>query len=731
MAQQTRNNVKSNFQAGDKPTEAQFSEAFDSSVFIRDEKIVGSVDSISDLIGVATTNFPDGLAIHVKDYYPSSSGGGGIFYWDSSESQTNHNGGTIIDPDHTQTIGSSAWYSSENSGNGCWKRPIGDSISFLEFGPNADGNTDDGPIFQNAINASQNEEVPLVVPYDSSGYYINTSSSIDLSKPFKLEGKSQPLILAESKWLDTTTSNTESLTLDADGTRGDYQITVTDTSAANKGEMLYISSDKEVCAGPWPEDARELFVIAEVVDSTTLRLSHPLTFDYDISVDTISITVYQDAGRVDIDNFELKHQGSYSDYIINISSAQNPKVENIKIRNDSLNETNDCLSFSTSIEPVIKNIRGEGIRYGVFISNAVRGANISNITGHHSRHLTIVGELAQDTLVSDVTGYYNNSTVDTHAAINTKYNNIVTWQDDNTSGFRGIGGSVENSRFNDMQDSTSSGYIYINNADFDEALSKEYPFTMNNVVMTGANPRIWFQQEGDVKISNFETDILFIFEDTSSTPEPDVQISNSTITRTRFRQNILHCDNVIFEHEGNDLALDLAGHGGVHLHNCEISDFPYVCNILNGQTNDHKFVGCTFNGMDNFIDAGNSVNDEIEFTFIGCTFNNFTNSFDTTRIKHGDINVSENKFVSMPDTLLKINMGADSLDADNSTGYFNIAHGLVSTPDFASIQVTDENSVIAKVVSLDSTNVTGQYYDTSDGSNDTGAYNFVWKAEVK
>jgi len=134
MSVKTRANNKDITETGDSVTESMFTDLIDSSPNIKDDKIKGAVDTIADLNALTQSDFTDGTYVQVNGYYSRGDGGGGIFFWDSSESQTNHNGGTIIDPDHTQTIGSSAWYSSENSGSGCWKRIIKNNIIASWFG---------------------------------------------------------------------------------------------------------------------------------------------------------------------------------------------------------------------------------------------------------------------------------------------------------------------------------------------------------------------------------------------------------------------------------------------------------------------------------------------------------------------------------------------------------------------------------------------------------------------
>ena len=81
-------------------------------------------------------------------FYPDTEVGGGEFVWMPNLSKSEHNGGSIINPDHNSFsqsgIGSEEWYSStgdstDDTGSGCWKRPERESVDVKEFGITADG----------------------------------------------------------------------------------------------------------------------------------------------------------------------------------------------------------------------------------------------------------------------------------------------------------------------------------------------------------------------------------------------------------------------------------------------------------------------------------------------------------------------------------------------------------------------------------------------------------------
>jgi hypothetical protein len=88
-----------------------------------------------------------------------------------------HNGGTIIDPDHTFSPEALGWYSDENVGSGCWIRVFSGKINVKWFGAKGNRTNNDTNSLQAAVDCSINTLNTLYIP--AGKYYITTAIVLD------------------------------------------------------------------------------------------------------------------------------------------------------------------------------------------------------------------------------------------------------------------------------------------------------------------------------------------------------------------------------------------------------------------------------------------------------------------------------------------------------------------------------------------------------------------------
>jgi len=181
------------------------------------KNIVAKVDTIIDLLQIDTSKLETGEQFHVLGYHTRNDGGGGIFYWDADEDKANHNGGTIIDPtqtfpsDWSDTTQQETWFTANGTGNGCWKRVIGDYVTPEMFGAKGDGVTDDTKTIQRAVNMSH---TLLPVELSAKTYIVSEPIIIDSTQVIRGKGKYLSVIkAADGSNIDVIkTKNFDSLT---------------------------------------------------------------------------------------------------------------------------------------------------------------------------------------------------------------------------------------------------------------------------------------------------------------------------------------------------------------------------------------------------------------------------------------------------------------------------------------------------------------------------------------
>jgi hypothetical protein len=133
--------------------------------------LANSADSVANL---ATVN--KGSPVQVLGFHTKGDGGGGVFFYDAEASKTEHNGGTVIDPNKVSLItnwgaNQTAYFTAATSGVGVWKREHSGAVNVKWFGAKGDGVTDDTESIQAAINFSRCIYLPL-------GVYLVTGLTI-------------------------------------------------------------------------------------------------------------------------------------------------------------------------------------------------------------------------------------------------------------------------------------------------------------------------------------------------------------------------------------------------------------------------------------------------------------------------------------------------------------------------------------------------------------------------
>ena len=83
-----------------------------------------------------------------------------LWRWNDNGNKTNHNGWSIIDPNHSAVVGSLSWYSGEHTGTGVWEREETKKLTVLDFGAKDKEGYDNTLHFQKMADATGMINIP-------------------------------------------------------------------------------------------------------------------------------------------------------------------------------------------------------------------------------------------------------------------------------------------------------------------------------------------------------------------------------------------------------------------------------------------------------------------------------------------------------------------------------------------------------------------------------------------
>lgn len=143
--------------------------------------------------------------IFIYGYHIPHDGGGGAFVWDASKSKSEHDGGTVIDPDAVfptdwdNLTQRDTWFNSSNSGAGCWVRQYDGASTRKMFGY-IDNFSMGGDVINDKDFATFSASL---TPSDITGYTVSgftvSGGVATLSTPTAAASLKYPLTLTRNK----------------------------------------------------------------------------------------------------------------------------------------------------------------------------------------------------------------------------------------------------------------------------------------------------------------------------------------------------------------------------------------------------------------------------------------------------------------------------------------------------------------------------------------------------
>lgn len=466
-----------------------------------------SFDTISDMMDYDIGNSPITKSALVLGFSSANDQGGGIFRWNSNEDKANHNGGTVINPDHNSTIGSTNWYSAsgdstDTTGSGCWVRIFGHVVHLSWFG--IEESDDEKVKIEAAIAAAENKILDL------DGYDLETTGEIIIEHDIKIIGNEAKVTGDSTGYIIRARGSRDNGdSLDKKAKVGDgFIVCSAAASKLSRGDLFSIESDKKfnpnIPAGDQGADntAGEMHVV-HYVDGSTIYLREKLFYTYPSLDESSTDTTVHKINPINfhIEGVELEQlldNSSASGIILNYGidsymEVKVPKAYGVAIRVNN--------SYNTEVHGFTGEGDQDGAGYGISVNGMCM---FTDIYGEylHCRHATNIGAsggqgVPWETTYHGIVGSiamdeFNHSIFDTHAACGTiYYNNCV--------------GHGINPKAAENIDAWDSGVTYNTG---DEVYKGEVYYSSKTDNNSGNDPDTdrdnwWPQEQGSVSLFSF------------------------------------------------------------------------------------------------------------------------------------------------------------------------------------------------------------------------------------
>lgn len=175
------------------------------------DNVVRTVSDISSLLAIETTDMVDGHKITVLRYHTERESGELPYCWDATRAKSEHNGGTIIDPDKTfpdftSEVARINWYTGDGTGQGCYVYN-GNLLTPEVFGAIGDSSVDRSTlaITIGSDNAQALQKIFEVYDVSTGRHVLHmtpnqfyySSQDISIGINFQIEGNGSALILGD------------------------------------------------------------------------------------------------------------------------------------------------------------------------------------------------------------------------------------------------------------------------------------------------------------------------------------------------------------------------------------------------------------------------------------------------------------------------------------------------------------------------------------------------------
>jgi hypothetical protein len=381
--------------------------------------LANAVDTIADL---ATAS--KGTAIQVLGFHTKGDGGGGVFFYDAEASKTEHNGGTVIDPDKVSLItnweaNQTTYFTAATTGVGVWKREYSGAVNVKWFGAKGNGVADDTLAVQNAIKTNLYE-------YEGDGdtYVITSSMSFNrgdiVLSNIVFDVSGIPDVPGSIDYIISFTGVQDSAkVLTADLNEGGYTVSIGDTSTFTADDSVYLEST-DIFETTQGVVLGQVSKIKSVDSLTQLTLYKDVLYNFTTSA-TATISKLSTQKNIKVINCGFIGASSNTQSVLNFDKCEDVIVENCWFEYCDyvacrISRTINFMANNCSV----RYARAVGTSYGFAVTNGSYSVKIQNSFGEDLRHFVTVGDNEGVNLFVTVQGCHISSCldagIDAHAA---------------------------------------------------------------------------------------------------------------------------------------------------------------------------------------------------------------------------------------------------------------------------------------------------------------------------
>ena len=407
-----------------------------------------SVISVPTRDSLKSLSTLDHIAANVEGYSLRNDGGQSFWIYDVNS----------IEPESATSV-------APNSGVGRWILNTTFPIRMSMFGAKGDGVTMDTAALVAAMTVAKANKQPLELEFGKNylvGNIVDVSDS-DLT----IIGKGLISLAAAGDTLEFH-STSSVVSLGANIAKGSNQITLSDVSGLVPGSIIYVMTTMNSGDPYGGTGVRQTFTVAGQITNTALPVitgnvvtvleASEWTFT---TVDTgLAVTVYKNPRKITIDGLSIRRTYVATNRAVSVTGCRGV-INNLNLYNTAAPDPDngqDGILITRSNNIQVLNPRFDNLRYAINLGDGSMNTLLHNVYGRRCRHVVYLNGWVVNTRIKGLSGDNNNAIMDSHASLNTTYEDVFTQSDRGFSNFRGDGGVMRNIDITSTAETAGDGF---------------------------------------------------------------------------------------------------------------------------------------------------------------------------------------------------------------------------------------------------------------------------------